>query len=140
MSYIIYKNLDEKTFDSLKDQLNTIEPISSAFMQQSDFYFNRKSYSDVLALDYLNNRGSFHGNIGLRYSDNPALNAVNQFEFYVLKAMDNDYERFYKRILFPEKYSLDIIYGNVYSFFGDCLSLYKSIKEEDLTEKSTLRK
>lgn len=139
MGYIIYKNLGEKTFDVLKEQLNKIEAISSAFMQQNDFYLNRKSYSDVLALDYLNNRGSFYGNIGLRYSDNPGLNAMDQFEFYVLKALDKGDERFYKRILFPEKYPLDIIFANVYSFFGDCLSLYESIKEEDLHEKIILR-
>jgi hypothetical protein len=137
--YNIYKNITENAFSILKKKLDKIEAISSPFMQQNNFYLNRSSFNDILALDYQQKESAFYGNIGLKYIDEPAVNSEHKFEFYVLKAMDKKDVRLYKRVILSQKYSLDQVDQSIYPYFEKCLSIYNEIAEKDLNEKIALK-
>jgi hypothetical protein len=139
MRYIIYKGINENEFTVLKEKLNNIERISSPLMQMHDFFLNRESYDEALALDYLHKDEKFQGNIGLKYIEKVTPSDLHLFEFYILKAYDKGELRFYQRVIIKKKNTLDEVYGNIYKPFNECLVIYESIKEDEMVENIKLR-
>lgn len=138
MKYNIYKDIDEREFNLMKEKLKKIEVISSPLMQTNDFYLNRDSYQDVLALDYQRKDDKFFGNIGLKVYERDSKKP-RVFEFYITKSYDEHDHRFYKKVI-GNKYSLDEAYENVHQIFNECLLIYENLKENELWEKIKIRK
>lgn len=140
MRYSIYKNVEEHEFEALKERLNNIERVSSPLMQMHNFYLNRDSYEDTLALDYLYKDEIFFGNIGLTYIDKEKSRDFHLFEFYITKSYDKGDQRFYKKIVIEKKYTLDKVSENIYKLFKECLLMYESIRNDEIIESIKLRR
>jgi hypothetical protein len=140
MRYIIYDNINEKDFIEIKSRLDSIERISSPLLQQSGFYLNRKQYEDVLNLDYVHDGKEFMGNLGVAYDEEESSPDRNLFKFYVLKAYDDNGQRFYKKTSLDGRYSLAEVEEIFISLFEECISLYNSLEKKDLNDSIILRK
>ena len=140
MRYIIYDNIDEKDFVAIKSRLDSIEGISSPFLQLSGFYLNRKQYEDVLSLDYIHDGKEFMGNLGVAYDEEESSPDKKIFKFYFIKAYDYKGQRFYKKSALDKRFSLSEVEDNFISLFENCLSIYNSLEKKDLTESIALRK
>jgi hypothetical protein len=125
MRYIIYDNIDEKDFEEIKNRLDSIEKISSPLMQLSGFYLNRKQYDDVL---------------GVAYDEEGSDPEKRVFNFYILKAYDENGRRFYKKTSLGVLYTLPEIEEKFVSLFEQCVLLYNSIEKKEMIDSIVLQK
>jgi hypothetical protein len=140
MRYIIYDNIDEKDFEEIKNRLDSIEKISSPLMQLSGFYLNRKQYDDVLSLDYVHEDKEFMGNLGVAYDEEGSDPEKRVFNFYILKAYDENGRRFYKKTSLGVLYTLPEIEEKFVSLFEQCVLLYNSIEKKEMIDSIVLQK
>lgn len=139
MLYITYKNINEEGFVKTKDNLNEIEKIISPIMKEFNFSLNLRDYDEVLNLDYVFGYNGNYGNIGVTYDEEQSILAKSLFRFYILKAHDKDGFRYFKKGGLNKLLSLEELCTEAPKLFEECLSLYNSITNEDLTESVRLK-
>ncbi len=143
MLYSIYNFISSEKELEIRSRIKTIAPLLNDYMAQHEFSLNTGPQSeDSIGLDYTYEESSkgVMGNIGFKYIDEVHAEHKEEFIFYVLKAIDMNGQRLYKRLSVPEhNIKMFEIEDNPLSYLEICIELFNNWGLEDLDEKIDLK-
>ena len=143
MFYSIYEFIDMERELEIRFRINTIAPQIDDFMVQHEFILNIGPQSeDGIGLDFSYEKRStgIKGNIGFEYIDKLHIKGDEEFKFYVLKAIDVNEQRLYKRLYLPKQnIKISELESNSLFYLEICINLFNKWGLGDLHEKISLK-
>ena len=88
-------------------------------------------------LDFISYGDHYDGNIGFLFDDEESGHYT--FTFYIAKSFDNNKKRYSKRENIVEKADLKYIEDNYTDLLNTAISVYGSMKDDDMTDITILR-
>jgi len=134
MIYNVYKNISNGDFESVKTRLLDLDDLILQSFPDKLTHQARVDESDYLVLNFkFVEQSKFRGNLAIMYEDLPG-NIT--FCVGILKALDIDGMRLYKKEVIAENINVDSLRNRILELFALAIQKYQLWSVEDLRSQS----
>jgi hypothetical protein len=130
MLYNIYKNISDKDFTDIKEELSKLNNLILQSFPEQLAHLYRADESDYLALNFtFATQLPYLGNLAIMYEDLPGKIT---FSIGIVKALDKGGVRFYKKEDIVENIDIDTLRTRVLDYCESAIQKYQSWSANDL--------
>lgn len=135
MIYNVYKNISNGDFESVKKILLDLNDLILHRFSDRLIHQIRVDESDYLVLNFkFGEQPKFKGNLAIMYEDLPG-NIT--FCIGILKSLDINGVRFYKKEVIAENINVDSLENRILEMCASAIQKYQSWSVDDLTSQSS---
>jgi|SRR5579859_2925017 len=134
MIYNVYKHISAEQFEKTRARLSVINNVILRRFYDKLEHLHRADETDYLALNFsFLGQERFIGNLAVMFEDRPE---IITFELAIVKALDENGFRYYKKAKTVENITLSYLEQNIEELCSSAIQTYYSWSEKEVKENS----